>query len=61
MKKSSGRKRHRALIRENVHSAGAEKARNNEKAQKKAALEDSKKKNKGRRDLIADKKKQLQS
>lgn len=60
MKKSSGRKQHRALIRENVHEAGAKEAQQNETRQKKAALKDSQRRNKGRRNLIADKRKQLQ-
>lgn len=60
MKKSSGRKQRRALIRENAHTAGATAARQSETNQKKDALEDAKSRNKGRRNLIADKRKQLQ-
>ncbi len=60
MKKSSGRKQHRALIRQNVHEAGAVQAQQNETKQKKASLKDSQRRNKGRRNLIADKRKQLQ-
>ena len=60
MKKSSGRKQRRALIRENVHTAGATAARQSETKQKKTALKDAKARNKGRRNLIAEKRKQLQ-
>lgn len=60
MKKSSGRRQHRALIRQNVHEAGAKAAQENETKQKKAALEDSKSRHTGRRDLIAKKRAQLQ-
>lgn len=61
MKKSSGRKQRRALIRENVHTAGDEKAAFNKAIQKRIALNKTWEKNKGRRNLIADKRKQLQS
>lgn len=44
MKKNPGRKKRRALARENAHAAGKERARQNEIAQKKAAAEKKKRK-----------------